>query len=61
MWSLEQARKLGVDNNTGWRLKHKLMQAVRERDQGRRLAGTVQVDDAHLGGEHADGKGGQDT
>ena len=55
--ALEIGRMLGVNNNTAWRLKHKLMKARRERDQGRRLAGTAQVDDAYLGGENRAGRG----
>ena len=57
--ALELGRKLGVNNNTAWLLKHKLMQAMRERDQRYRLAGTVQVDDAYLGGENPGGKRGR--
>ena len=54
--ALELGRKLGVNDNTAWLLKHKLMQAMRERDQRYRLAGTVQLDDAYLGGEYPGGK-----
>ena len=50
--ALELGRKLGVNNNTAWLLKHKLMQAMRERDQRYRLQGTVQLHDAYLGGEN---------
>ena len=57
--ALELGLKLGVNNNTAWLLKHKLMQAMRERDQGHRSAGTVQVDYPYLGGEHPDGKCGR--
>jgi len=57
--ALELGRKLGVNDNTAWLLKHKLMQAMRERDEGRRLEGTVQMDDAYLGGEHPGGKRGR--
>ena len=35
------------------------MQAMRERDQRYRLAGTVQLDDAYLGGEYPGGKRGR--
>ena len=54
----ELGRKPGVNDNTAWQLKHKLMQAMRDRDQGQRLPGTVQVDDAYLEGEHPDGNSG---
>ena len=47
--ALELGRQLGVNDNTAWLLKHKLMQAMRERDRAYRLGGTVQVDDAYLG------------
>ena len=39
--SLELARQLGVSQNTAWQLKHKLMQAIRERDERIPLAGIV--------------------
>ena len=56
--ALQLGRQLGVDDNTAWLLKHKLMQAMRERDRAYRLGGTVQVDDAYLGGENPGGKRG---
>ena len=56
--ALELGRQLGVNDNTAWLLKHKLMQAMRERDRAYRLGGTVQVDDACLGGENPGGKAG---
>ena len=57
--ALELGRQLGVNDNTAWLLKHKLMQAMRERDRAYRLGGTVQVDDAYLGGENPGGKRGR--
>jgi hypothetical protein len=48
--SLELARSLGVSPNTAWLLRHKLMQAMLERDAKRRLTGAVQLDDAYWGG-----------
>ncbi len=57
--ALELGRKLGVNDNTAWLLKHKLMQTMRERDQRYRLEGTVQLDDAYLGGEYPGGKRGR--
>ena len=57
--ALELGRKLGVNNNTAWLLKHKLMQAMRERDRRYRLHGTVQLDDAYLGRENPGGKRGR--
>ena len=49
--SLALGRRLGVTQNTAWKLKHKLMQVMRERDAGKRLTGRVEIDDAYLGGE----------
>ncbi len=57
--ALELMRHLGVCYRTAWRLKHKLMQAMNERDADRRLGGLVQVDDAYLGGERNGGKSGR--
>ncbi len=57
--ALELGRRLGGSGNTAWLLKHKLMQAMLERDQGRRLEGAVQLDDACLGGENPGGKRGR--
>lgn len=51
-------RQLGVSYNTAWLLKHKLMQAMVERDSGQALGGIVQMDDAYWGGErHGGGTG----
>lgn len=49
--ALELMRHLGVNDKTAWRLKHKVMQAVTEREETRQLDGFVQIDDAYLGGE----------
>ena len=49
--AMELKRQLGVSYNTAWLLKHKLMQAMRERDDSQPLLGTVELDDAYLGGE----------
>ena len=57
--ALALGRQLGVNNNTAWLLKHKLMQAMLERDHSYCLEGTVQVDDAYLGGELPGGKRGR--
>ena len=57
--ALELGRQLGVNDNTAWLLKHKLMQAMRERDRTYRLGGTVPVDDAYLEGENPGGKRGR--
>lgn len=57
--ALELKRHLGVNYKAAWRLKHKVMQAMTEREEGRQLAGFVQLDDAYLGGERNGGKVGR--
>ncbi len=52
-------RQLGVSYNTAWSVKHKLMQAMRELDDSQPLQGTVELDDAYLGGEASGGKRGR--
>jgi hypothetical protein len=54
--ALELMRHLGVCYQTAWSLKHKLMQAMWVRERSRTLGGTVQIDEAFLGGQ-ASGKG----
>src|SRR5512144_1970689 len=44
--SLELGRRLGVTQTTAWKLKHKLMQVMMERDAGKRLTGRTEMDDA---------------
>jgi predicted RNA-binding Zn-ribbon protein involved in translation (DUF1610 family) len=56
--ALELKRQLGVSYPTAWRVKHKLMQVMAEREAGRVLQGEVVIDDAYLGGEHR-GKAGR--
>ncbi len=56
--SLELARQPGVSRNTAWKVKHKLLQAMKERDERVPLHGIVQVDDACRGGERSGGKHG---
>lgn len=57
--ALELMRHLGVNYKTAWRLKHKIMQAMAEREASRQLKGFVQIDDAYLGGERNGGKPGR--
>lgn len=59
MSALELKRHLGVCYDTAWKLKHKIMQVMTEREESRQLAGFVQIDDAYLGGEHNGGKRGR--
>jgi ribosomal protein L37AE/L43A len=50
--ALELKRLLGVSYKAAWRLKHKLMQVMDEREADRVLGERVEVDDAYLGGVH---------
>ena len=59
MAALELQRHLGVSYRSAWRLKHKVMQAMADREQWRQLDGFVQIDDAYLGGERNGGKRGR--
>jgi transposase-like protein len=51
--ALSLMRHLGICYRSAWRLKHKLMEAMAEREAPRTLSGTVVADDACLGGAHA--------
>ena len=56
--ALELRRQLGINYNSAWLIKHKLMQAMLERNRDRRLRGRIELDDAYLGGErHGQGCG----
>ena len=57
--ALELMRHLGVSYPTAWLLKHKLMEVMRLREDGRQLTGRVEIDDAYLGGECPGGKPGR--
>jgi transposase-like protein len=57
--ALALKRHLGVCYDTAWKLKHKIMQAMTEREASRQLTGFVQIDDAYLGGERNGGKSGR--
>jgi transposase-like protein len=57
--SLALSRQLGVSQNSAWLLKHKLMQAMLERESGRALQGLVQIDDAYWGGRRRGAKCGR--
>ena len=52
-------RLVGVCYLTAWRLKHKLLQLMTEREAPRKLDGRVDFDGAYLGGELAGGKAGR--
>lgn len=57
--TLELMRDLGISYKSAWRLKHKIMQAMSEREDSRKLNGFVQIDDACLSGERNGGKAGR--
>jgi len=57
--SVELARRLGVTQNTAWKMSHKLMQVMLERERQQLLAGRVEMDDAYLGGKRRGGKRGR--
>ena len=54
---LELARRLGVTQNTAWKLSHKLMQVMHEREAEKHLTGRVEMDDAYLGGKRSGKRG----
>ncbi|GFO62081.1 DDE transposase [Geomonas silvestris] len=57
MSSLELMRLLGVTYRAAWRIKHKLMQVMFEREQSTKLHGRVEIDDSYLGGEYQGKRG----
>ena len=57
--ALELMRQLGVSYHTAWLIKHKIMEAMRLREEPRELDGRVEIDDAYLGGERTGGKTGR--
>lgn len=57
--ALSLKRQIGVSYNTAWLVKHKLMQAMKERDDSKKLNGDVQVDDVYIGGQSHDGSRGR--
>ncbi|MGH7094181.1 MAG: IS1595 family transposase, partial [Stellaceae bacterium] len=57
--SIELGRRLGLTQTTAWKIKHKLIQVMMERDATKRLTGRIEVDDAYLGGERNGGKPGR--
>lgn len=56
--ALELMRQIGVSYRSAWRVKHKIMQVMLEREGIRILEGDIVIDDAYLGGEHK-GKAGR--
>jgi hypothetical protein len=59
--ALSLKRHHGRRDGTAWRLKHKLIEAMGERESDRLLTGTVVADDAVVGGKRSGGKRGRDA
>jgi transposase-like protein len=57
--ALELKRQIGVSYETAWKVKHKLMQVMLERERGRVLSERIEADDAYMGGERHGGKRGR--
>jgi hypothetical protein len=53
---MELRLQLGLSYPSGWKIKHKLMQAMQEWDSQYFLQGIILVDDAYFGGELSGGK-----
>ena len=51
--ALQLKREIGVSYNTAWKMKHKLMQVMLERQKGETLSGRIEMDDAYIGGERS--------
>src|SRR6059058_411715 len=52
--NIELGRRLGISTNAAWRVQHKLMQAMIERDRRYKLGANgprIEIDDAYFGGE----------
>src|ERR1700731_1534059 len=52
--NIELGRRLGISTNAAWRVQHKLMQAMIERDRRYKLGANgprIEIDDAYIGGE----------
>ena len=48
---LELKRLIGISYQAAWRMKHKIMQVMFEREETTKLSGRIEIDDAYLGGE----------
>ena len=57
--ALSLKRQIGVSYNSAWKMKQKIMQVMKERDDKRQLSGIIQVDDVYYGGERHGGKRGR--
>jgi hypothetical protein len=57
--AMELKRQLGVNYDTAWMMKHKLLQAMKEADDRHPISGIIQLDDVYWGGERRGGKRGR--
>ena len=57
--ALALRQQLGITWKAAWLLKHKLMDAMRQRESSQALSGDVRIDDAYLGGELTGSKAGR--
>lgn len=57
--ALALMRQVEISWKAAWLLKHKIMEAMRQREEGQPLSGDVRIDDAYLGGERTGGKPGR--
>jgi hypothetical protein len=57
--AMELKRQVGVNYDTTWKMKHKLLQAMKENDDQVPLDGIIQMDDVYWGGEQRGGSTGQ--
>jgi transposase-like protein len=57
--SLHLARTVGISANAALRMKHKLQQVMKDRDDQQPLGGLLLMDDAYWGGKKRDGKRGR--
>ena len=53
--ALSLKRQPGISYNAAWRMKHKVLQVMKERDDSQPLSGHIQIDDVYWGGEHHQG------
>ncbi len=57
--ALELSRQIDVSYKTAWKMKHKLTQVMKEKEDRDKLCGRVEVDDSYLGGKRKGGKRGR--
>jgi hypothetical protein len=57
--ALELSRQIEVPYKTAWLIKHKIMQAMMEKEGKDSLLGRIEVDDAYLGGKRSGSKRGR--